>query len=79
MTFLLIAGYVPATILMLAAGMLWSSRRNDSQSARVLGDRLGQRSGSDRRADTPMPFVGQDRRTGAERRAAAAKRSDRAA
>jgi hypothetical protein len=79
MTFLLIAGYIPATILMLAAGMVWSSRRNDSRSARALGDRVGRRNGSDRRADAPMPFVGQDRRSGAERRGAVAKRSDRAA
>lgn len=68
MTLVLLLGYIPLTFLLLAVGLLASARRNDSESARVLGDRVGRRTGVDRRGAVGMPFVGADRRTGADRR-----------
>lgn len=68
MTFVLIAGYIPAMILMLIGGIVWSSRTPDNEGAHELGDRVCRRKGSDRR-HIELPYVGIERRAG-ERRGA---------
>lgn len=78
LTFLLLAGYVPLTICALAFGMYLSSRGNHSAGAQELGDRVGRRSGYDRRVNTGMSFVGAGRRSSVDRRGAvAATEADR--
>ncbi|MCW3014202.1 MAG: hypothetical protein JWO02_1294 [Solirubrobacterales bacterium] len=79
MTVFLLVGYIPLALLVVALGIYSSGLRRDSEAARTLGDQLGRRTGSERRTTSPLPYVGTDRRSGAERRAAAAVRTDRAA
>lgn len=81
MTMILLLGYIPLMLLVLAVSLYASGQRRDSQAARELGEMIGRRNGLDRRADTGLPFVGNDRRTGVDRRGAqlGSGRADRAA
>jgi hypothetical protein len=78
MTVLLLVGYIPLMVALLAVGLYASSQRNDSEAARALGDRIGRRSGADRRA-SELPFVGADRRGGVDRRGAESDQAEHAA
>lgn len=79
MSVLLLAGYIPLALVIIALGVWSSGLRRDSEAARVLGDQLGRRTGTDRRSSDAVAFVGSDRRSGAERRGAQDARADRAA
>jgi FtsZ-interacting cell division protein ZipA len=78
MTVLLLVGYIPLMVALLVVGLYSSSQRKDSEAAKALGDRIGRRSGSDRRA-SELPFVGADRRSGVDRRAAQSDQAEHAA
>lgn len=78
MTFLLLVGYIPLMITLVVVGLWASSRTNTSADARALGDRVGRRTGLDRRS-SDLAFVGADRRSGVDRRAAEAAQAERAA
>lgn len=78
MAFFLLAGFVPLAIVCLLAGLYLAARGNTSPAARELGDRVGRRSGIDRRQQS-LAFVGADRRSGVDRRAAEAQRDERVA
>lgn len=79
MSVLLLVGYIPLTLVIIALGIALSGTRRDSEAARALGDQLGRRTGLDRRSSDGMAFVGADRRRGADRRGAQDVRADRAA
>ncbi len=79
MSVLLLIGYIPLVLVIIALGVWSSGLRRDSDAARMLGDQLGRRTGLDRRTDEAVAFVGTDRRRGSERRGAQDARADRAA
>ncbi|WP_354701989.1 hypothetical protein DSM112329_02335 [Paraconexibacter sp. AEG42_29] len=78
MTFVLLMGYIPLMIALVVVGLWASSRTNQSADARALGDRIGRRSGLERRS-SDLAFVGNDRRSGVDRRSAEAAQAERAA
>lgn len=75
MTQILILGYIPCLFAIIALSFVMSTRGNTSAAARELGDRVGRRTGIDRR-QSDLDFVGTDRRSGADRRGAVAATGD---
>jgi len=79
MTMILLLGYIPMMLIILAVSLYASGQRRDSQAARELGEMIGRRNGLDRRVEGGLPFVGAERRSGVDRRDADADQANRAA